>query len=226
MDTDEKHPKKSDPTRRRLLIGLAATPIMASLPSRSAWGQECSISGMLSGNLSNHVHECPALGDGKTSEYWNTHPVCWPVDSSLTLDFGTMQNGNGGTKEVDPCEVSDENGKLDNRNKYSFVGGTTLDSLISEILTTTGSSLSWMSGFSLQMMEYLHDGPRYPQQAGAAFLNALHSGVSYPYSALEIAEAMATIAGDSVRESRLADILEHFNANSSENGSLVQHCSI
>jgi hypothetical protein len=228
MDNDEKQLGNSDPTRRRLLIGLAGTPILASLPSRPAWGQECSISGMLSGNLSNHVHECPALGDGKTSEYWAIHPVCWPADTSVTLEFGTMQKGNGGGTEVDdPCDVSDVNGLLlDNPNSYSFVDGTTLASLISEILTTTGSSLSWMSGFSLQMMEYLHDGPRYPQQAGAAFLNALHSGVSYPYSALEIAEAMATIAGDSVRESRLADILEHFNASSSENASLVQHCSI
>lgn len=225
MDNDEKQLRNSDPTRRRLLIGLAGTPILASLPSRPAWGQECSISGMLSGNLSNHVHECPALGDGKTSEYWAIHPVCWPADTSVTLEFGTMQNGNGGGTEVDPCDVSDVNGLLDNPNSYSFVGGTTLDSLISQILNNYGSSLLWAGGFSLQIMVYLRDNSTgYPQNAGAAFLNALHPNASYPYSALEIAEAMATIAGDSVRESRLADILEHFNASSSENASLVQHC--
>jgi hypothetical protein len=226
MDTDEKQPKKSDPTRRRLLIGLAGTPILASLPSRPAWGQECSISGMLSGNLSNHVHDCPALGDGRTSQYWASHPVCWPADSSLSLAYGTMQNGsNGGAKLVDPCTVSDEYGKLDNPNKYSFAGGTTLDSLITQILNT-GSDLHWMGGFSLQMMEYLHDGPRYPQHACAALLNALHPNISYPYSALEIAEAMATIADDMPREMRLEDILAHFNASNVESVALVvQSCS-
>ncbi|MFC6668954.1 hypothetical protein [Marinobacterium aestuariivivens] len=225
MDTDEKQPM-SDTTRRRLLIGLAGTPILASLPSRSAWGQECSISGMLSGNLSNHVHDCPALGDGRTSQYMATHPVCWPVGNSLTLDFGTMYNGNGGAKEIEPCEVSDLNGKLDNPNKYSFAGGTTLDSLISQILVNFGSTLVWAGGFGMQIMDYLHDGPGYPQQAGAAFLNALHPNISYPYSALEVAEAMATVAGDMSREMRLEDILAHFNASSVESTALVQSCSL
>jgi hypothetical protein len=225
MDNDKKQPsEKSDSTRRRLLIGLAGTPILASLPSRTAWGSHggaCSISGMLSGNLSNHRHDCPPGGNGKTPGYWKTHPVCWPEISSLMLGFGTVHNG---TEEVDPCKVSNTQGALRQPNSYTYTGGTTLDGLISEILTDYGSSLIWAGGFSLQMMEYLHRGSEYPKHACAAFLSALHPSISYPYSALEIAEAMATVNGDMTRESQLADIFVHFNENNDENAFLVQRC--
>lgn len=229
MDTDEKHSKKSDPTRRRLLIGLAGTPIMASLPSRSAWGAECSISGMLSGNLSNHLHDCRTLGDGKTPEYWKSHPVCWPA--VLGLECGTMYkpkvNGSGPPKKVsNPCDECDDQGRVLSDNTYTYANGTTLDSLITQVLATSGSSLSWVGGFALPIMAYLFGSDAYAQQASAALLNTLHSSVTYPYSHREITEALVTVHGDVTKEIQLEGILAHFNANGAENAALVQRCTI
>ncbi|WP_026291437.1 hypothetical protein [Marinobacterium rhizophilum] len=225
MATDEKKTKKSDSTRRRLLIGLAGTPIMASLPSRSAWGQECSISGMLSGNLSNHLHECRTLGDGKTPEYWKTHPACWPADTSMTLEFGTMYKPPA-RKKLDPCKECDAQGRVLSDNTYTYENGTTLDSVISQVLSTSGSSLIWTGGFTLPIMGYLLGSDAYAQQACAALLNALHSGVTYPYSPREIAEVLVTVNGDVTKEIQLEGVLAHFNANYAESAALMQRCTI
>jgi hypothetical protein len=229
MATDEKKTKKSDPTRRRLLIGLAGTPIMASLPSRSAWGQECSISGMLSGNLSNHLHECRTLGEGKTPEYWKTHPACWPADTAMLLEFGTMYKArvNGPAKEIKkPCDECDDQGRVLSDNTYTYLYGTTLDSLITQVLSMSGSSLIWTGGFTLPIMAYLFGTDAYAQQACAALLNALHSGVTYPYLPREVTEALVTVNVDVTKEIQLEGVLAHFNANDAENAALMQRCPI
>ncbi len=230
MDADKKQSKKSDPIRRRLLIGLAGTPIMASLPSRSAWGQghECTtISGMLSGNLSNHMHDCPPLGDGKTPDYWMTHPVNWPAVSGL--DFGVMYKprltGNGGPQKVNkPCDECDMQGRVPSNINYTYVGGTTLNSLITQVLGTSGSTLMWQNDFGSPLMAYLFGSDPYARQVCAALLNALHSGVAYPYSPRDIAEALVTVNGVFMKETQLEGILSTFNANNVEQTGLRQQC--
>ncbi len=61
--------------RRRFLKGsLASAPIILTLASRPALANHCSISGMMSGNLSKpHEVECQGLSPG----YWKTHPEDW-----------------------------------------------------------------------------------------------------------------------------------------------------
>lgn len=53
-------------SRRRILKGAALTPVVLSLASRPVLGQECTISGMMSGNTSNHGegHDCGGLSPG------------------------------------------------------------------------------------------------------------------------------------------------------------------
>ncbi|PID43539.1 MAG: hypothetical protein CSB48_05605 [Proteobacteria bacterium] len=62
--------------RRNLLKGMASAPVILSVASRPAWGSECSLSGTLSGNLSNH--QCKIVG--RSPDYWqdSQHLNHWP----------------------------------------------------------------------------------------------------------------------------------------------------
>lgn len=66
--------------RRNLVKGVLATPVVLSIASRPAWGTNCSISGLLSGNLSRSPgsYECTP-GNGQTPGFWMNHPECWPA---------------------------------------------------------------------------------------------------------------------------------------------------
>ncbi len=59
---------QTDPreNRRNLLKGIAGAPVILSIASRPAWGSECSLSGTLSGNLSDH--RCRVLG--RSPDFW------------------------------------------------------------------------------------------------------------------------------------------------------------
>ena len=63
--------------RRRLAkAGVASVPVILTLTSRPVWSSSCTISGMLSGNLSNPNEE---VCEGCTPGYWGQHPKVWPV---------------------------------------------------------------------------------------------------------------------------------------------------
>lgn len=58
-------------SRRNLVRGLAATPVVMSVASRPVWAAGCSISGQLSGNLSNpDKNDCTARAEAKSPDYW------------------------------------------------------------------------------------------------------------------------------------------------------------
>ena len=63
-------------TRRQFLKKslLASTPVIMTLANRPVWAGQCSISGMLSGNLSGPQIVCQGLSPG----YWGQHPLEWP----------------------------------------------------------------------------------------------------------------------------------------------------
>lgn len=62
--------------RRRFLKNgaLVATPVIISVASKPVWAGNCSLSGMLSGNLSQQQYQC----QGGTPGFWGTHPRVWP----------------------------------------------------------------------------------------------------------------------------------------------------
>ncbi len=66
-------------TRRNFLIKSAvAAPIITSLASKPAWAvEQCTVSGMMSGNLSLHDENCGF--EGLSPGYWKTHD--WPFSS-------------------------------------------------------------------------------------------------------------------------------------------------
>lgn len=70
--------RKLQSRRRFVKVGLAATPVLMSVASRPVWGSGlCSLSGLMSGNASQHTHEC-TQGYGCTPGFWRNHPLVWP----------------------------------------------------------------------------------------------------------------------------------------------------
>ncbi|TDY03795.1 hypothetical protein EDC23_0165 [Thiohalophilus thiocyanatoxydans] len=69
--------ERHDESRRRLIRGAAAAPIIFTLASRPAWGGVCTISVMASDNLSHpgRTDNC----NGNTPGYWKQHPEMWPA---------------------------------------------------------------------------------------------------------------------------------------------------
>lgn len=58
-------------SRRKFLKGAAATtPVLLTIASRPVWARNCTLSGQLSGNLSNQDDE-PCSGEGCTPGYWH-----------------------------------------------------------------------------------------------------------------------------------------------------------
>jgi hypothetical protein len=139
--------------------------------------------------------------------------------------YKPRSTGNGGPQKVNrPCDECDSEGLAPSNINYTYVGGTTLDSLIIQALGSSGPSLIWTGSFTGSLMDYLFGGDTYAQQACAALLNALHSGVDYPYKPREIAEALVTVNGDMMKEIQLEGILANFNANTVEKTGLRQQC--
>lgn len=71
--------------RRGFLKGAAAGSVLFSVSGRPAWANNCSMSGMMSGNLSTQEEPCDG-GEGCSPGFWKTHPGLWhdqfpPTDS-------------------------------------------------------------------------------------------------------------------------------------------------
>ncbi len=84
----------ADLSRRKFSkTGLLAAPLIYTLASKPAFGNHCSISGHLSGNLSKpHDHEC----GGCTPGYWGQHPENWPDLSTVAYHPGSCTDGMAG----------------------------------------------------------------------------------------------------------------------------------
>lgn len=58
-------------SRRRFIKGSSAVPILMAVQSRSVWAAGCSVSGQLSGNLSNTANnDCDGEITGRSPGYW------------------------------------------------------------------------------------------------------------------------------------------------------------
>ena len=80
-------------SRRRLLKGAALSPVLLSLTSRPVLGAECTISGFMSGNVSDHGHDdCTC---GFTPGAWKTPYVGDGNWNNVPYEPGTCQDSNG-----------------------------------------------------------------------------------------------------------------------------------
>lgn len=77
-----------EPRRRLTKAGIASVPVILTLSSRPVWASQCTISGMLSGNLSNPDAEESC--EGCPSHVWKKRPKDWPPQ----YDPGTCDKDN------------------------------------------------------------------------------------------------------------------------------------
>ena len=73
--TESRKPTVNQSRRRLAGAGISATVLM-TLASRNALADHCTVSGMLSGNLSRPDADITCRG--RTPGYWKTHPESWP----------------------------------------------------------------------------------------------------------------------------------------------------
>ena len=90
-----------DQSRRKLTGAALGVSAIFTLASRPVWANQCTVSGMASGNLSTPGGVVCA---GCTPGYWLNHPMNWPAPYSA----GTCLECNGGNK----CKEWDDDGTV------------------------------------------------------------------------------------------------------------------
>jgi len=78
-------------SKRKFLKGVAVAPVFLTVASRPVFARNCSVSGAISGNLSDpgKIFTC----DGRTPGYWGQHPGDW---EPLGYDSGSCRKGYSG----------------------------------------------------------------------------------------------------------------------------------
>ncbi|KPJ90537.1 MAG: hypothetical protein AMJ53_13315 [Gammaproteobacteria bacterium SG8_11] len=91
---DEPSTNDQNQSRRKFIKGAAAaTPIILSVASKPVWARNCSLSGQLSGNLSDH-DGIPCSGQGCSTDFWaqsinlNLYHPKFPPDLPFSMAFG------------------------------------------------------------------------------------------------------------------------------------------
>ena len=81
-DTSSKESKTIDANTRRTFLKKASigAPIIIASSSKPAWGVQC-MSGIMSGNISNHVHTCNLTSNNaQSASYWKNKYVGYYMD--------------------------------------------------------------------------------------------------------------------------------------------------
>lgn len=93
QDSGDRGHSENKENRRKFLKGaVVSAPVILSIASRPVWARGCSLSGQLSGNLSDAQAEEPCQGEGCSSKYWciNGHRFHqnYPADMMFDNAFG------------------------------------------------------------------------------------------------------------------------------------------
>lgn len=90
--TENDTPKESkvDNSRRTFAKKAAGTSLILTLASKPAWGLNCSLSGMMSGNLSEPGGNSNCYGEGCSPGYWKNHQTKWHSAYQPTRYFNTI----------------------------------------------------------------------------------------------------------------------------------------
>ncbi|MDX2367685.1 MAG: hypothetical protein QNK36_04665 [Colwellia sp.] len=196
QNTTQQEVNASATSARRSFLKKAAigAPIVIASSTKPAWGAAC-MSGIMSGNVSDHTHTCNLAG-GETSDillnsfvggqdsHWTsgTQPATWwakddEVKATLRPYFKCYYAPLP-DETVDPTEFSIYKNNL-------------------PLPTITGKTFR----------QALKDGTPYQSELAAAFINASLLSLNYPYSIADVEEiAMAVLAGDATAE-KVAEML-------------------
>ena len=181
---------------RRSFLKKAAigAPIVIASSTKPAWGAAC-MSGMMSGNVSNHEHTCDLAG-GLSHGHWKEHYV---------------GRNNNHYKKRNGQYVLDINGNRKLKNKYKdnpdayyvVIGGQLYFSAL-KYTKPLG-----LGGYTLQEAMELQGPYSYERELAGAFINAsLNSIVNYPYTLTDVGEIANAVALDPLIEDQVSDMLE------------------
>ena len=128
----------ADLSRRKFSkTGLLVAPAIYTLASKPAFGNHCSISGHLSGNLSQpNDHVC----GGCTPGYWGQHPRMWPT----TYEPGSCTDGMAGNH----CKFNSYNndGTMFHHASYGFGGSLYQGESMMRVIHMAGNEDSYQLG--------------------------------------------------------------------------------
>ncbi|MBW8306193.1 MAG: hypothetical protein K0M46_04930 [Thiobacillus sp.] len=188
-----------DHSRRKLTGAALGVSAVFTLASRPVWANQCTISGMASGNLSTPGGVACA---GCTPGYWLNHPMNWPTDYLPGTCLECQPTG-GGNK----CKEWDDDGTA-----FPFPSTTYNGKTMMQVLAMNGNEDPYQLG----------------AHAIAALLNAAAAyppGYSFGYSVGEITELWSRYAGD---PEGLKNIYASLNERSCPLGNEddMQQCSV
>jgi hypothetical protein len=202
-------------SKRTLAKGAVAAGLVLSVTSRSAWGTNCAISGMLSGNTSRapESYECRA-SNGKSPNFWKKHLGCWSKDINMgQVKVKLRRYSNYQWQTI--CSAGSPGINSNYLSNEGFIKDeVTLNSkkwYIEDVQCYYGETLDGClpgcNRYSNNLMYYLDCYDSFAKEVAAAMLSAIHPQTGYGYSAIEIAEAVLEVLGDDQREYQLEQIL-------------------
>lgn len=177
-----------DATRRRLIRGAAAAPVIMTLASRPVWGSQgrCSLSGdIFSANVSNIDHECTA-GQGCTPGYWRNNYRGW--DCTPFSPGHCMEWRGNNCRMLDATQGAGATTFHDVFGYSPRCGGAVT---LMEVLQTCPGSLDW--------------------HAVGAALNASCSMIYYGATLAEVVDAYHMARTGQTDEELLKDVFDNMN---------------
>jgi len=156
-----------DHSRRKLAGAALGAGAVFTLASRPVWANQCTISGMASGNLSTPAGVTCA---GCTPGYWINHPKNWPSDYLP----GTCLECNNGNK----CKEWDDDG-----SSFPFSSTTYDGKTMMQVLAMEGNEDKFQLG-AHAIAALLNAATTYPQ------------GYSFGYSVGDITDLWTRYSGD------------------------------
>lgn len=162
----------ADPARRKLAGAALGAGAVFTLSSRPVWASRCTISGMMSGNLSKPQERC----DGCTPGYWMQ---CQHLDSWVPTGFKPDDKFNtvfGVTQYINPH----------NNQPYTLLEVFGLNGNGGGGGTNTANCKTKPNGRAVSNMGSDPISPNLGFHAVAALLNAAHPNVNFGYTAGEV----------------------------------------
>jgi len=192
----------ADQSRRRLTKAALTLPIVASVAPRAAFG--CSVSGFLSGNVSENHEPYTCEGNGCTPGFWKNNIEAWPLGISPG-SCGIFHPSNG------KCTQWDASVSPGGATAISSIAPTSCFIEFSDFITGYGYSDN-SSLMDILLKEVSNGGNTNSILAHyiAAILNATVSPVAYRSSMQDIQDGFCK-ALDENRLEEFKDILDFLN---------------
>lgn len=166
-------------SRRNLIRGMSAAPIVLTVSSRPVWAAGCTISGMLSGNLSNpEDRNCTSQAEGMEPEYW----CKWKQIYDHLKDLKCKKWGLLSDSEKEPFKLfkdADAGHPINVLFNWSVAASANTDGRIN-LHPTDASGIITSSGSVV-----CGGGSQADQNMTAGLLSASHPSIRFPYSSSE-----------------------------------------